>query len=119
MITGMQVILKQRRIIQVSAEEDELFKQAVEKWGAIAQVDMMIEEMAELTKALLKHRRYITGKANYVPAWDMEWFYTDAIKGEICDVFIMLQQMVYMYGSIVNVYKEKVKGLRNKLAEEG
>lgn len=34
-----------------------LYNDAWKKWGAEKQVDMLIEEMAELTKALLKARR--------------------------------------------------------------
>jgi len=37
----------------------EVLEQAVNTWGKEAQVDMAIEEMSELTKALLKERRAV------------------------------------------------------------
>lgn len=37
--------------------ENDIFKSAVHWWGKEAQTDMMIEEMAELTKAILNERR--------------------------------------------------------------
>lgn len=38
-------------------KEENILLQAIVEYGAEAQTDMMIEEMSELTKALLKHRR--------------------------------------------------------------
>lgn len=35
----------------------DVFRNAVQTWGKEAQTDMMIEEMAELTKAILSERR--------------------------------------------------------------
>ena len=41
-------------------EEDReaVYRESIEQYGVSAQVDMAIEEMAELTKALLKFRRF-------------------------------------------------------------
>lgn len=56
---------------------------AVKHYGEQAQVDMMIEEMSELTKALLKQRR----------GYDVLW----NILEELADVRIMLEQMEIIY----------------------
>lgn len=37
--------------------EHQLYKTALETWGYDSQFDMLIEEMAELTQAILKSRR--------------------------------------------------------------
>lgn len=39
-----------------------LCERALKAWGVQAQLDMMIEEMAELTKAIIKYRRGIGDK---------------------------------------------------------
>lgn len=36
---------------------DDIYKQAIAKFGIAKQTDMLIEEMAELTQSLLKNRR--------------------------------------------------------------
>lgn len=42
--------------------EAKILERAINTYGAYAQVDMAIEEMSELTKALLKHRRALESK---------------------------------------------------------
>lgn len=56
-----------------------------------AQVDMLIEEMSELTKALLKNRRARKGQTDTPVGHTVQ-----DIEEEIADVEIMLQQIVYM-----------------------
>ena len=65
-------------------EEDReaVYRESIEQYGVSAQVDMAIEEMAELTKALLKFRRF---------GWS-ENFYE-----EIADVKIMIRQLEMIY----------------------
>lgn len=62
-------------------KEENILLQAIVEYGAEAQTDMMIEEMSELTKALLKHRRKESKET------------LDNILEEIADVQIMLDQM--------------------------
>ena len=62
-------------------KEENILLQAIAEYGAEAQTDMMIEEMSELTKALLKHRRKESKET------------LDNILEEIADVQIMLDQM--------------------------
>lgn len=60
-------------------------------YGEVAQVDMLIEEMSELTKALLKNRRARKGQTDTPVGHTVQ-----DIEEEIADVEIMLQQIVYM-----------------------
>ena len=67
-------------ITYIDRQSPEIAK-GIENGGAEAQTDMMIEEMSELTKALLKHRRKESEET------------LDNILEEIADVQIMLDQM--------------------------
>ena len=60
-------------------EREQLYNTAWKHWGAEMQVDILIEEMAELTHALLRARRNNT-------------FYTYAVSEEMADVLICLEQ---------------------------
>lgn len=91
----------------------EVLQQAVDTYGKEAQTDMAIEEMSELTKALLKHRR-----AERSPeAWDYEKTQQNILE-EIADVIIMLTQLVIIYGgreAIQQNINEKVDRLEKRL----
>lgn len=68
-------------MINFSEEQLEVLETALDTYGYQNQSDILIEEMAELTKAIIKHRRY----------GSKETF--DNLCEEIADVSIMLQQM--------------------------
>lgn len=91
----------------------DILQQAVDTYGKEAQVDMAIEEMSELAKALLKHRR-----AEKSPeAWDYERT-KQCIYEEIADVIIMLSQLLMIYGGREAVQKDietKVTRLAERL----
>ena len=82
-------------------KEENILLQAIAEYGAEAQTDMMIEEMSELTKALLKHRRKESKET------------LDNILEEIADVQIMLDQMKLIHddGKATDEYRD-VKLLR-------
>ena len=83
-----------------------VLNRAVNTFGKNAQVDMMIEEMSELTKALLNERR---GRANN-------------IAEEIADVKIVLEQMeiIFQNGEEVNeIIRQKTKRLDKILQDMG
>ena len=61
--------------------EQELYQKALNKWGIISQINLLIEEMSELTKVLLHDRR----NSKNVSIED--------IAEEIVDVEIMLGQI--------------------------
>lgn len=69
-----------------------VIKAAIEEWGERAQADMALEEMSELTKAILKHRR----AEKYGDPRTLADTREDIIE-EIADVYIMLAQLSIMY----------------------
>jgi NTP pyrophosphatase (non-canonical NTP hydrolase) len=86
----------------------DVLNHAILKYGKDIQLDVAIEEMAELTKEIVKHKR---GKNNHIE-----------LAEEIADVHIMLEQ-VKMACDItdheVNIFiQQKIQGLKNKLSDE-
>lgn len=75
------------KIPEILPEESEVLKDALQCFGHKSQEDMMIEEMSELTKAILKCRRSC-------------YCDIDALNNtieEMVDVYIMLLQMYYYF----------------------
>ena len=68
-----------------------ILKSAIKMYGAVAQSDMMIEEMSELAKAILKYRRALC-------AGELTERHKDDVIEEMADVQIMLDQMKIIYG---------------------
>ncbi len=62
-----------------------IYKAAIHRWGRRLQLDVAIEEMAELTKAICKVKR----KAGMHTI--------EAVTEEIADVEIMLEQLKIMF----------------------
>ena len=85
----------------------ETLRHAIDTYGAPAQSDMMLEEMNELTKAILKLRR--AGNAA-----DTEQAVAN-IREEIADVQIMLDQMKLIYGDVADVEAKKLTRLAERL----
>ena len=88
--------------------EDQIYRKAIEKYGALMQTVVAIEEMAELQKELSKAlRNKVIDKAH--------------IAEEIADVEIMLAQMKIIYfisEAEVNAHKEyKLRRLECNLKE--
>lgn len=73
----------------------DLLEDCVRIYGKRSQVDMAIEEMSELTKALLKERRIPDGKA-----------YADHIAEEMADVTIMLMQLQMIFDNSEKIQKQ-------------
>ncbi len=83
---------------------------AVSTFGASAQTDMMIEEMSELTKALLKYRRAGDNESARAVA-------QTSILEEMADVEIMLAQMHIIYGESYSVLRYKLDRLAARIAK--
>jgi len=98
--------------VKEPGERNTLLQRAVDTWGRFAQVDMMIEEMSELTKALLKERRVPPAPVN-----ELENAIAN-IREEIADVQIMLDQMKLIYGDPKNIESEKLDRLAERLGKE-
>ncbi len=87
---------------QTTLDLDKILKNAVQTWGKEAQTDMMIEEMAELTKEILNERR---GREHN-------------IAEEMADVQIMLAQMEIIFQNskeVGRIFWEKVARLDQRL----
>ena len=108
----------------------EVLQECVDIYGAEAQVDMAIEEMSELTKALLKYRRKAAQQAGKTvnPAQgikDLEAARENILE-EVADVIVMLTQLVMIYGgrdlvqeTIENKVDRQIKRLMNTEGETG
>jgi NTP pyrophosphatase (non-canonical NTP hydrolase) len=85
-----------------------IYLKLIQKYGLQAQQDIAIEEMSELTKAIIKYRRKET--ANKATTLDI-----DDIAEEIADVEIMMEQLKIIYNctNVVADYKE-IKNTRIK-----
>ena len=83
--------------------EARILEKAVETYGAGPQIDMMIEEMSELTKALCKYRRAQTGRT------------FDDVLEEMADVQIMLNQMVLVFADFNEEEIAKLERLEERL----
>lgn len=98
----------------------EVLQECVDTYGAEAQVDMAVEEMSELTKALLKYsRKEAQGSKDLEAA-------RENILEEVADVIIMLTQLIMIYGgrdlvqeTIENKVDRQIKRLANTEGETG
>ncbi|GAB0058067.1 hypothetical protein SIID45300_02407 [Candidatus Magnetaquicoccaceae bacterium FCR-1] len=88
-----------------AAEETALYKLALDIHGKSKQVDMALEEMSELAKALLNERR---GRG-------------ENIVEELADVSIMLKQMLLIFdpdgSQFMEIKSRKLTRLRARLQE--
>ena len=92
-------------------KKPEVLKAAIAIYGQTAQVDMAIEEMSELTKALCKERR-----TQLIPGKHAE-AHANVIE-EIADVAIMLKQLLIMFDKDGEIQKEvdyKIDRLEQRL----
>lgn len=91
----------------------DLLKQVLRANGADAEIDVAIEEMSELTKALLKHRR----ATNFGTQPCNSYLDSNATKQdiyeEIADVIIMLSQLVIIFNCEDEIHKQ----LETKIAK--
>ena len=73
--------------------EEKIFREALDKYGRVSQITMVMEEMSELQKELCKNLR---GRNN-----------TAEIAEEIADVSIMLDQMKMLFGCEDEVSRDR------------
>jgi NTP pyrophosphatase (non-canonical NTP hydrolase) len=85
-------------------EENKVFASAISVFGAKHQEDIAIEEMSELTQALLHNRR---GRGSNIPE-------------EIADVLIAVEQLIMIHGcreEVERIRKEKIERLAERTFE--
>ena len=101
-------------MIEITEEQREVLKLAIEIYDVDNQIYQAIEEMSELTKALLKLRRVDPDDKIEIKKriWDIE--------EETADVAIMIAQleMIFDAGRIQSVVNKKIKRLAHRLHEE-
>lgn len=108
-----------RACIQIAVEAKtmeeaggEILPDALEHYGERAQVDMMLEEMAELSKALLKLRR---AQKFREPG---QWLLMEDVAEEIADVQIVLDQMKMLYPMWDGFRRKKLQRLEERIEKE-
>lgn len=98
-------------------QEKSILQKAVETYGVNAQIDVAVEEMAELTKALMKDRRNCTfGKGGFGVLVSGR----ASVEDGIADALIMLEQLQMIFSSeyrVERIKKEKIQRLENRLQE--
>ena len=89
-------------------EQKEVLKAALDTYGIRNQSDIAIEEMSELTKAIIKSRRNPSAPA------------IENLLEEIADSLIMLEQLTMHYGTeyISEFIQEKIIRLSLRIEEE-
>lgn len=90
--------------------DERIMQQAIETYGVQAQCDVAIEEMAELTKAIMKIRRVADGYGKTQAA-------RENLLEEIADVDIMIEQMKIMWGpkQVEEYRRRKLERLERRL----
>lgn len=94
----------------------EVLEKAIKKYGVSIQSDMAIEEMSELTKAILKNRRiWRFGSEEELKKQ------IGNIVEEAADVLITVAQVIMMYdheGKVQDIVDFKINRLRERLEKE-
>lgn len=102
-----------KTLVLPEIKDPEVLQKAISKYGNRAQVDMAIEEMSELTKALLKYRRGCPSET----VNDLQRMGENIIE-EAADVLITVAQVIMMYdcdNEIQAAVDLKVNRLRDRL----
>ena len=87
----------------MSSYHVEILEKAVTHYGEENQIIKAIEEMAELTVALL-HRNRVDGLKN--------------VKEELADVWIMMAQLEIIFGRFDNILEAKIERLEDRMSGE-
>lgn len=100
----------------MTKEQHNFLDSVIERYGCKAQTDMAIEEMAELTQALLKYRRlYLKTELDVM---EFEKRRANIIE-ELADVTIMMAQLEHMYacnGEVDKVIVSKLTRQKERMA---
>lgn len=83
---------------------NDILNKAIETYGEHSQIDKAIEEMAELTKALLKLR--------YCEKDFERQIVQDAVSEEMADVEIMLTQLHMIFDNTKKVEEYQIKKIK-------
>lgn len=89
-------------------KENELYYEALDRWGRNAEICLAIEECSELITKLIKYDREINGST------------IEEIRDEIADVEIMMRQMEIIFGKVetLKIKQQKLERLAKRLGVE-
>lgn len=106
-------------------EQRQTLADAIQFYGKESQIDMAIEEMSELTKALLKHRRMRVTERFPDNEYDLRGMNVDIAKSDIheemADVIIILHQMLMIFDdpvAIQNYIDKKIDRLAKRMKKD-
>ena len=88
-------------------DEDNVLHVAIKQYGVKSQVDVAIEEMAELTQALIKNRRYPEDEE-----------IRKNVREEMADVSIMLDQLKIIFGDFRFERHKKLERLLHRVMQQ-
>lgn len=104
-------------------EELKILQEAIDHYGEESQLDMAIEEMSELTKAICKYKRAVKERERDIchsTAKDVIFAKGDIVE-EIADVLIMLEQLMMIFDCkqvVSATASEKIRRLKEKIDGE-
>ena len=98
---------------KMEPDDERIMQQAIETYGVQAQCDVAIEEMAELTKAIMKLRRVADDYGKTQAA-------LENLLEEIADVDIMIDQLKIMRGPkrVEEYRRKKLERLERRLNDD-
>jgi NTP pyrophosphatase (non-canonical NTP hydrolase) len=94
-------------------EHEQLYKDAIKKWGEDLQLFCFYEEVGELMQAISKFKR-----RSLYPNESITGYYHN-IREELVDVQIMLDQLKVIYGYDEELEKEKIERLKRFVYGDG
>lgn len=76
--------------IKINKDQNEILEEAVDKFGAMTQLDMVVEECAELIQAISKFKRYEGSEID------------KNLIEEVADVSVMIAQIPYILSYVIS-----------------
>ena len=109
LVKAQNELLKQQNqeILQGEFEQYRTIQEAIRLYGKEHQVYVAIEEMAELTKELIKEKRH--------------YYNREQIIEELADVEIMMQQLCLIFkcsNEVVSMRRKKIEMLKQMIENE-
>mgnify|MGYP005766287787 CR=1 FL=1 len=101
-------------------EELKILQEAIDHYGEESQLDMAIEEMSELTKAICKYKRAVKERERDIchsTAKDVIFAKGDIVE-EIADVYVMLEQLTVIFNCkerVSAIASEKIRRLKGRM----
>lgn len=101
-------------MINFSEEQKKELEKFITFYGKDSRIDIAIEEMSELTKALCKERRYRANLNAYNAVYEN-------MTDEMADVYIMLEQLMMVFGNeneVLNHVSQKIARQKKRMEKE-